>query len=187
PFGVGVLLLMAYNFLRFGNVLEQGYGLQYLAYDSLRVARDYGILNIVHVPGNLFYALFAGVIPIFQDQFSHVLRFPFVRPDPWGMSLFITSPYLFLLFFFKYRERTSWLLIASIICIAVPIFLYYGIGFRQFGYRYALDFFPFLFFLFMREYMTSRAVLSRGMKVLIISSSFVNLWLFGGFLFYGNI
>lgn len=185
PVAAMALVLGLYNFARFGTPFEQGYGLQTLI-GSFERARSYGLFSITHIPGNLYYMFLASPLPYFRDNISRVLAFPFIRPDHWGMSIFITSPYLLLLFFFSYRERIARHLIAAIVSVAVPLILYYGIGFRQFGNRYALDFFPLLFFLFLLEYYKKRKTLSTGMKAVIVLSALVNLYLFFGFLYYAS-
>ena len=39
-------------------------------------------------------------------------------------------------------DRFTKLLLIGILAVALPVFLYYGIGWRQLGYRYSLDFLP---------------------------------------------
>jgi hypothetical protein len=177
PFILIASLLFFYNYLRFNNFLEQGYGLQIL-YGTGSANRDYGLFNLKHLAGNIYYSIFSMPLPIFMDNLSQVLKFPFIKANPWGMSIFLTSPYLFYLFFLKFKDKISHLLLITIIFIAIPISLYYGIGFMQFGYRYALDFFPFLFLLFIINYRNKYKFLSENLKILIILSSLFNLYLF---------
>ncbi len=49
-----------------------------------------------------------------------------------------------------YRDRTNMLLGIAAGITAVPILTYYGVGVSQMGYRYALDFLPLLFLIFLR-------------------------------------
>ena len=174
------ILLLSYNYLRYNKFFEEGYGYMPLPAD-LNQARAYGLFSPIHIPGNLYYAFLVPPLPVFKDHVSHVLTFPFVKTNPWGMSIFITSPWLIYLFFLKYRDKISAYLLITIVAIALPVFLFYGIGFNQFGYRYALDFFPFLFFLFNLNYWNQQKKLSTGIKTLIIISSLFNLYLFLGF------
>jgi len=176
PVFTAVVLLAGYNYLRFGDPIEQGYSNQILVMPELIRARSYGLFAIVHIPGNLYYSLLAVPLPIFRDQVSHVLTFPFLKADLWGMSLFLTSPYLFLLFTFQYTDRHSRFLWTAIVATAIPISLNYGIGYIQFGYRYALDFFPFLFFIFLLKYKEQHENLSTGLKSLIVLSAGINIW-----------
>ena len=80
----------------------------------------------------------------------------------------------FYLFGLKYRDLLSKLLLVSIAVVATAIFTYYGIGHVQFGYRYSLDFLPFLFFLLIRNYYADRRQLSPGFKKIIILSALAN-------------
>lgn len=177
PYGLALLLLFYYNFVRFGRVLEQGYSAQIIP-DFATKGRDYGLLDLVHLPGNLYYFLLATPLPVFRDNLSRVLKFPFIRANPWGMSIFITSPYLIYLFFLKYKDRLSKLVLATVFIISLPTFLYYGIGWRQFGYRYSLDFLPILFFLLIRNFRSKYSSLSNNFRLLIVISAITNLYLF---------
>jgi hypothetical protein len=166
-----------YNWIRFGDALETGYKTAINLPSSSR-AREYGVLSLYHLPGNLYYFLLAGPIPVFRDGVSHVLRYPFIMANPWGMSIFVTSPIFFYLFFLSYKDKLSKIIIITTLSIAIPIFFYYGIGFRQFGYRYSLDFLPFLFLLLIKDYHAKYGRLSGSFKVFILLSSISNLLLF---------
>lgn len=185
PFLLIASFLLIYNYARFDDCFEQGYSLCLLGNlenqdNALLEARSYGIFNLKHLPGNIYYSLLATPLPVFKDSLSHVLKFPFIKVNPWGMSIFLTSPYLIYLFFLKYRDKMSYILLATIFFIAIPIYLYYGIGYVQLGFRYALDFMPFLFLLFMRNYWLKHKGLGIKLKIIIIISSFINLYLLLG-------
>lgn len=180
PLLIAGLLLGWYNFARFGNFFDSGYASQNIVFAPLQKAVEYGIFGITHLPGNIYHALLAMPQPVYADSASHVFAFPWFLPDQWGMSIFLTSPYLLLLFVLKYRDRWSRTLLATISLIALPIFLYYGIGVIQFGYRYALDFFPLLFWLLLRQYRQQRGGISPGIRATITLGIFLNLWLFIG-------
>lgn len=177
PFFLIVLFLLAYNKYSFGGWLSSGYNNQLLI-TSLTTARDYGLFSIKHVPGNLYYSLLSLPQPFFQDNISHVLKFPFLEGNPWGTSLFFTSPYLIYLFFIRYNSTIKKMLLSVSLLTYIPILMYYGIGFRQYGYRYALDFFPFLFLLLMIGYKEKFGELNNTIKTLIILFAFINLWFF---------
>lgn len=179
PYAAFVACLMLYNEARFGNPFEQGYALQNVPPYSKR-ALAYGILSPIHVPGNLYYLLLAPPAPVLRDGVSRVLAFPWVAANPWGMSILVTSPCLLYLVGLRFDDRTSRLVLVTCAVIAAPILLYYGIGYRQFGYRYALDFLPFLYFLLMRNRQQQRGDLSAGFRRLVVISALVNLYLFAG-------
>ncbi len=167
------LFLGLYNFVRFGDVFEFGYSYQNLIYEPLIAARAYGLFSLAHLPGNLYYFFLAPPLPVFRDGVSHVLQAPYVVADPWGMSLFITSPYLVTLFYRSYKDRLLQALWVTVVIMALPIFFYYGVGWMQIGYRYALDFLPFLFVLFLMAPPRPDPLTWR-MKSLIVASVLVN-------------
>ena len=65
----------------------------------------------------------------------------------------------------------------TIIVIALPVFLYYGIGVFQFGYRYSLDFLPYLFLILIKNYKEQKGNLNYGLKAVIIATTLFNLYL----------
>lgn len=172
-------LYLIYNYVRFGSLLESGYSSQ-IVRDYFSTARAYGLFSLMHLPGNLYYALLSTPLPVFNDSVSHVLKFPYFRNNPWGMSIFVTSPYLIYLFFLDYKDRFLRILIFTSVVSSLLIFLYFGIGFFQFGYRYILDVFPFLILLLMKGYRQKSKVLSLGFKVVIIVSALADFYLLLG-------
>ena len=67
--------------------------------------------------------------------------------DGWGTSLFLSTPVVVYAFGAPWREILAQASACAVLLIAVPPFLYYNTGYLQTGYRYALDFLPFLFVL----------------------------------------
>jgi hypothetical protein len=176
PFVIAINILAWYNYARFGSITEHGYSMQIIL-EPLLTARDYGLFNPIHIPGNLYYFLLSTPLPVFKDNISHVLKFPFLANNPWGMSIFITSPYLFLLFFQKHKDAESKLIWITVGIVALIIFSNYGIGYRQFGYRYSLDFLPWLFFLLIKNWQ-GKKLIPNWLKRFIVISAIVNLYLF---------
>ena len=129
-----VLLLGAYNALRFGNPLESGYGLQTLVNPELIRLRSQGLFSVVHLPLNLYYLLVAP--PLAAGPF------PWVQPSPWGMGLVFVSPWVVAALWA--RGRDAGILGVGLVLTLLPSLLYYGVGWIQFGYRYGLDALPFL-------------------------------------------
>jgi hypothetical protein len=60
------------------------------------------------------------------------------------MSMALVSPALITSLWAGFRDRAARLLWIATALVAVPVFLYYGGGFVQYGFRYSLDFTPFL-------------------------------------------
>lgn len=142
PIICGLLLLTAYNYQRFGNIFESGYRYQLIPKESM-TRREQGLFSAKHIPTNLYYMLIKTPDPVLVDN-SHVLKAPFLKFDPYGMSLFFMSPLLFLIFKAKLNDRLAKISLITVGLMLIPLILYYGIGWRQIGYRYALDFMPFL-------------------------------------------
>ena len=171
-FATPLLGLAFYNHARFGNPMETGFGLALLYSPVLEAARAEGLFSLAHVPKNLFMMLLQGPELVVRPD-GAVLIFPFIRPSPWGMGLFFTTPALIYVFRANLRDplvQASWLAVAA---TSVPIVSYYGIGYVQFGYRYALDFMPFLMLLVARGI---PAKLSRIAVALITASVVINMW-----------
>lgn len=173
---VAALIMATYNYARFGDFLEQGYGMQITAgaFDDNLKSK---LFALHHIPGNLYYMLLATPQPVFVEG-SHVLASPFIKADAWGISIFLTAPYLILLFGLKYKDIFSKLLIVTAVIISIPIITYYGIGWYQFGFRYALDFLPFLFVALMYEYRKNKDKLPTGLLIVFLISAIFNLYLF---------
>ena len=94
------------------------------------------------------------------------------------MSIFITSPFFVYLFFISLKDKKiKWLLFTSFF-IALAVFSYYGIGYNQFGYRYSLDFLPFLFFALMLGCHEKFAKINSFLKFIIIAGALFNFFLF---------
>lgn len=161
--GIFVCLNFIYNFLRFGTPLDVSY---YLIPGILEEPwYKNGIFDISYIPRHL-RVIFKG-IPIFLSTF------PYVKPSWDGMAIWITTPAFAYALFADIRDKLAigcWL---SIIPIALLDFTHGTWGFAQFGYRFGMDFYPFLFLL---------TVMGMGDRVrwhhmiLICFGILVNLW-----------
>lgn len=170
--GVPLLILFMYNYLRFSNPLESGYSQAVLYYNVLDQARAQGLFSLVHIPKNLFMFLLQGPLP-YPSVDAPVLQFPYLVPSPWGMSILLTSPAL--LYAFRARRtltvvQACWL---GVLSTMVPILTYYGVGYVQFGYRYALDFIPFLVILAALGFQDPP---SKWVRNLVLAGMLVNVW-----------
>ncbi|OGD97978.1 hypothetical protein A3A49_02065, partial [Candidatus Curtissbacteria bacterium RIFCSPLOWO2_01_FULL_38_11b] len=142
PIATAILLIGIYNHLRFGNFLESGYNYQLISEEPAQ-RRSIGLFSVKHIPANLYYMLIKSPDPIIADQ-PHVLQFPYLKFDNYGMSIFFLSPILFLILKTNFKDKLVKISALTVAISLVPLLTYYGIGFNQVGYRYALDFFPFL-------------------------------------------
>jgi hypothetical protein len=172
PVVAALLALLLYNFLRFGNPLEFGYALQLLPVEQA-ANRTYGLWSFVHFPANLYYFLLKGPEGVFLPG-TKILTYPFLHPNSWGMSILFTSPILLWIFKAPWEETIVRLSALTSLLIFFVLMGYYGIGADQYGYRYALDFYPFLFL--MLAY-SSKTKFSFSMKMMTIVSFLFNWWL----------
>lgn len=159
-----VLFALWYNAARFGSPLESGYGLASLP-PFLEQQRKFGLFSLDHLGMNLDYL------------FTHLPRViptpPFFRPDGLGMTIFLTSPGLLVAARADWRSGRVIALALTALAVLVPSLLYYGGGWLQYGYRYALDSIPFVMAI------VGLAVARRGLplwgKALIAAGVLVNL------------
>jgi hypothetical protein len=167
-----VVFALWYNVARFGSPLESGYALASLP-EFLAVQRAQGLFSISHLNANIEYLLLK--LPTFFESLpdgSISLVLP-PRPDGLGMSILLTSPGLLLALRADWRSRMTVALGLTALAVLVPSLLYYGGGWLQYGYRYALDSIPFVMAL------VGLAVARRGLpawgKLLIVLGMGVNL------------
>jgi uncharacterized membrane protein len=100
--------------------------------------------------------------------------FPFIKPSWAGMAIWITTPAFIYALGARLKDKINILSWISILSVGLVNFSYGSTGFSQFGYRYAVDFYPFLILL------TIRGVSKTGLKwhhwLLLFVSIMVNLW-----------
>lgn len=142
------LILGLYNYKRFHSFTETGYRFN-VTLQSYPMSSNLqaGFLSVEHIPANLYSFLLMPPEPVLKPGGGFILQFPYIQANPWGMAIWFTSPLFFLMLSKFKKNKYSLSLLISTLFLAVPAFLYFGIGFVQFGYRYALDFLPFLFLL----------------------------------------
>lgn len=153
-----------YNYLRFGVIWDKSYVLIPGVLNESWYRN--GLFSPLNIPNHLkiiFLAL-PKIIP----------PFPYIEPSWAGLAIWITTPAFIYALFANIKEkvvRFSWL---SILLISLLIFSHGTTGFSQFGYRFAVDFYPILIFL------TIKGVAKTGLKwhhwVLLALSVLINLW-----------
>jgi len=162
-FTPALLFSLWYNAVRFGNPLESGYGLAALV-PFLEARRELGVFSLAHLGMNLDYFLWHLGQP--------TPDFPWFKPDGLGLSVFVTSPGLLLAVRADWRKRETVALGLTALLVLAPSLLYYGGGWYQFGYRYALDAFPFVMALCAMA--AARHGIGRWWKALIVVGVLVN-------------
>ena len=171
PIAWAVFIYGAYNWARFGSPFETGYGISHLTDPALEARRALGVFSIAQIPENVRLALF--------KVFTIGDRPPFLLiPDPYGLSMLLVSPGLLSAISAGFREAQARILWSAAALVAIPVFLYYGGGFVQYGFRYSLDFTPFLLALVALGRRSRFGWLDRVLIVASIASvSYGVLWL----------
>ena len=129
------LLTAAYNFARFNSIFDFGYM-------HIPEVRDepwyqHGLFSIQAIPWNIYTMLLQG--------FESIDYFPYIQPNGFGCSIFLASPFLFLLFRRGGRYKVvAWMGIAL---LTLVLWLHGNPGSWQFSYRYAMILLPWMFLL----------------------------------------
>jgi len=166
--GVGILPFFLfnsfYNYARFGAVWDKGYVLIPGVLNEIWYSK--GLFNITYIPKHL-KVIFAGLPKITST-------FPYIVPSWAGLAIWITTPAFIYSVFAPIKEKlvkASWV---SIFLISLVIFSHGTTGFSQFGYRFAVDFYPLLIFL------TIKGVAKSGLRwhhwLLLAIGVVVNTW-----------
>ena len=135
---VPALLLLCtavYNWVRFGGVADFGYAripgvLQEPWY-------RHGLFSLHAIRWNAYEMLFQGMIDL--------QGFPYLQPPAFGCSIFLASPFLFLLFREGGRHKTTcWIAIGV---LTLFLWCHGNTGGWQFSYRYGIVLIPWMFLL----------------------------------------
>ena len=129
------LATAAYNFARFHSIFDFGY--IHIPDVAQEPWYQHGLFSLNAVPWNVYTMLFQG--------YESLAYFPFIRPNGFGCSIFLASPFLCLLF----RQGgpykvVAWIGIAS---LTLVLWLHGNPGSWQFSYRYAMILLPWMFLL----------------------------------------
>lgn len=173
PIGMSIFLLLLYNYYRFDNALDQGYMLQTLTNMELQGNRNAALWSLIHIPANFYYFFFRGPDGVFLPG-TKILTYPFLQADHWGMSVFFTSPLFLWIVNAQFKKKEVLFAAITAIILAIAIFGYYGIGYMQYGYRYALDFYPFLYLVLLYAVKDRVSLL---LKVIILFAFFFNMYM----------
>ena len=165
-----------YNDIRFGGPLETGLdklydgyvgsGIRYSFYlNQFPDAIRFDMFDVRNIPLHL-YTIFL-MPPEFHPDWS------ILRPSPYGMSVLLTSPAFIYAAFVKRDDPLklgSWMAIGL---VSIPLITYFNQGWFQFGYRFLLDFAPFLLILTALGFEDNQSPASTRIKVLLVAVSIV--------------
>lgn len=164
--GIGVLIYLAFNKLRFGNPLDTGYGY---------TVAPYSLYSLSYLPFNLMYFLIQG----FHAQFTSVVVQQLRGIDPFGTGLLVASPFLVAAFYARMKYRSE-LIIAWVIIVVMIIsqLMYYSNGQSQINtQRYSLDYLPLLMILVGLGTSRLPASLVRGMVIWAVALNCIALYI----------
>jgi hypothetical protein len=194
-FSIGLGVLLLFNWVRFGNALDFGYGYVQGAANITEAYARYGGFNLRFLPCNLYVSL-AG-LPDILGRFSPLaIRFcphllsegnlpvtnPWLAPNTLGLSLFLATPAFLLVFRVRVRAAVVIAAWAGLLAVLIPLWLYHNTGSLQFGYRYILDATPFWLILIATGIQSRFGRLERGLIALSVAISFLGmLWMFQAF------
>jgi hypothetical protein len=129
------LATAAYNFARFHSIFDFGY--IHIPEVAQEPWYEHGLFSIQAIPWNIYTMLFQG--------YESLGYFPYIRPNGFGCSIFLASPFLCLLFRQGGRYKVvAWLAISV---LTLVLWLHGNPGSWQFSYRYAMILLPWMFLL----------------------------------------
>jgi hypothetical protein len=129
------LLTAAYNFARFHSIFDFGYS--HIPNVLEEPWYRHGLFSIHAIPWNIQKMLFEG--------FGDIPDFPYFRFYPFGCSIFLASPFLFLLFREGGRLKAAcW---TAIGLLTFALWCHGNPGGWQFSYRYAIVLLPWMYLL----------------------------------------
>lgn len=141
PFLLGVATL-AYNYARFGSVTDFGYAripgvLEEPWY-------QHGIFSLTAIPGNAEAMLW--------NTWKRIPNYPYLVPNGFGESVFLSCPLLLLLFRpgAGNRDRgVKWCAWIAMIILTFLLWIHGNPGGWQYSYRYAMILLPWMFMIFL--------------------------------------
>jgi len=160
------LLTGAYNLVRFHSITDFGY--LHIPEVPEEPWYAHGLFSLQSIPWNVNKMLFEG----FRDD----PNFPFLTFPPFGCSIFLSSPLLFLLFRAGGRYRTiSWIAIGMITFV---LWCHGNPGGWQFSYRYAMILLPWMFLLLTGNGPPKITVTEVSLFAVSIAINGIAVWLF---------
>ena len=160
------LLTAAYNFARFHSIFDFGYF-------HIPEVRDepwyeHGLFSVHSIPWNAHTMLFEG--------FSDNPDFPFLSFPPFGCSILLSSPFLFLLFRNGGKYKViCWIAIGLLTLI---LWCHGNPGGWQFSYRYAMILLPWMFLLLTGNGRATITVTETSLFAVSVAINATATWLF---------
>lgn len=170
-FGVSIFVFLnfLYNYFRFGTIFDVAYYLRPNVLEEPWFKK--GLFDLSYIPSHLKILFLQG-----PKVINH---FPYFQPSWGGMAIWMTTPaFIFALIatFKKIKDKITLACWSAILPIAILVMSHGGTGFTQFGYRYAVDFYPFLLLLTISGMVKENGILKWYHKFFILIGVLVNFW-----------
>jgi hypothetical protein len=127
-------LLMAMNAARFDDPFEFGH--RHLQVRWTDRILKWGLFHYHYLARNLAVAF--TLLPWLSGNS------PYLQISNHGLAMWFTTPVLFFILWPKTLNRFYVALAITAVCVALPSILYQNSGWIQFGYRFSLDYMPYL-------------------------------------------
>ena len=171
PTIVSIIVVGFYNYARFGNPLETGYSKQPLD-GPVGVNRTFGLWSFIHIPTNLYSMFLKMPDPIFIPG-TQIMQFPYLKVDGSGLSILFTSSIFIWILFSNWKEsKVRFAAITSLVLI-FDLSGSFTNGGWQYGYRYAIDYYPFIFIILIYSF---KKAVSYKFLTIAIAAFLVNLY-----------
>lgn len=132
-----IIANFTYNYARFGVIWDIGYTM--IPGVTTEPWYQKGILHPSYIINHL--KIIFATIPSIGNEF------PYFKPSLFGYAIWFTTPAFIFAFLNKFRSKIIWSAWLAIFLVSLIIFSHGSTGFSQFGYRFAVDFYPILIFL----------------------------------------
>src|SRR6266508_3910262 len=160
------LLTAAYNFARFHSIFDFGY--IHIPEVAQEHWYEHGLFSINAIPWNIYTMLFQG--------YESLSYFPYLRPNGFGCSIFLASPFLCLLFRQGGQYKgVAWVTIAV---LTLVLWLHGNPGSWQFSYRYAMILIPWIFLLLTGNGPANISVPEISLFTVSVAINAIATWLF---------
>src|SRR5881296_3023935 len=160
------ILTAAYNFARFHSIFDFGY--THIPEVHEEPWYEHGLFSIQAIPWNIYTMLFQG--------FANLSYFPYIEPNGFGCSIFLASPFLFLLF----REGGKYKIAAwvAIAVLTLVLWCHGNPGSWQFSYRYAMILLPWVFLLLTGNGPPRLTMIEISLFTVSVAINALAMWLF---------